>query len=204
MDRTYNQGMISCILLTAGNSSRFGSPKALVKLSNLTIIEQIQNVLIGSNLDEIIVVLGAFAEDIKQYLLKHKKIKVVYNKDYNLGQTSSFKAGLTAVSKQSQGVMLLPVDFPLVQTATINLLISQFQSRNASVLIPTYQNKKGHPPVFSRTLRKDFMALKDSEGLNTVAHKHAQEVCLCPVPDEGIVLSFNTPEEWAEVARHIQ
>ena len=69
--------MISCILLSAGYSSRFGSPKALAKLNGQTIIEQLQKILVASILDEIIVVLGAFAEDIKSYLLKHKKIKLV-------------------------------------------------------------------------------------------------------------------------------
>lgn len=201
MNRNYNLEMISCIVLSAGYSSRFGSPKALAKLNNLTVIEQIQNVLIASNVDEVVVVLGAFAEDIKQSLLKHKKIKVVYNKDYNLGQTSSFKAGLNAVAKPSGGIMLLPVDFPLVKTTTINLLLDQFARQKPLMLIPTYQNKKGHPPVFSGTLIEELAALKDSEGLNTIAHKHANEVRLGPVEDEGILLSFNTPEEFAEVSR---
>src|SRR3990167_701833 len=109
--------MISCIVLSAGQNSRFGSPKALAKFKGRTVIEHLQIVLIASDLDEIIIVLGAFVNDIKPYLLKHKKIKVVYNKDYNLGQTSSFQTGLKVMDQQSQGVMLLPVDFPLVQTA---------------------------------------------------------------------------------------
>lgn len=193
--------MISCIVLSAGYNSRFGSPKALAKFNHLTVIEQIQNVLIASNIDEIVIVLGAFAEDIKQSLLKHTKIKVVYNKDYNLGQTSSFKAGLSAVAKPSDGIMLLPVDFPLVKTTTINLLLDQFTRQKHLIIIPTCQAKKGHPPIFRGTLIEELSALKDSEGLNTIAHKHANEVRLSPVEDEGILLSFNTPEEFTEVAR---
>ncbi|VAX34845.1 hypothetical protein MNBD_UNCLBAC01-1087, partial [hydrothermal vent metagenome] len=86
--------MLSCILLSAGASARFGSPKALAKQpsNNRPIIEKIQKTLLKTKIDEIIIVLGAHAESIKPFLLKHKNIKVVYNKDHNFGQTSSFKA----------------------------------------------------------------------------------------------------------------
>lgn len=195
--------MVSCVLLCAGYSSRFGSPKALAVLGGLRLIEKFQNILIASDLNEVIVVLGAHSADIEPYLLKHKKIKVVYNKDYNLGQTSSFKAALRAVSPSSQGIMLLPVDFPLIQAATINSLVNEFNrlKQKPLILIPTFQNKKGHPPIFHQSLAKEMGALKDEEGINTIVHRCADKVQLCPVTDEGILLSFNTREELAEISR---
>ena len=196
--------MISCVLLSAGYSSRFGSPKALVNFDGSKLIERLQNILLASNLDEIIVVLGANAQDIEPYLLKHTKIKVVYNKDYNLGQTSSFKAGLKTVSVSSKGIMLLPVDFPLIAAATIKGLVDQFSRREPLVLIPTYLNKKGHPSVFHQSLAQELLALKDEEGINTVVHRHTDEVQLCPVKDEGILLSFNTREELAELTSRLK
>ena len=99
--------MISCILLSAGLSKRFGSPKALADISGVSVIRYIQNTLIESKIGEIVVVLGANKEKIKSHILNHKKIKVVYNKDYNFGQTSSFKAGLSQISNDSKGIMLL-------------------------------------------------------------------------------------------------
>lgn len=193
--------MISCILLCGGYSSRFGSPKVLAVIAGTPVIQRLQEILLASNLDEIIVVLGANVTEIEPYLLKHKRIKVVYNKDYNLGQTSSFKAGLQAVSAFSQGIMLLPVDFPLIQPDTVNLLIQAFQRQQPRILIPTYQNKKGHPPIFNGLLRKELLALNDNEAINTLARKHADGLQLCPVTDEGVVLSFNTREEFEEIVR---
>jgi len=193
--------MISCVLLCGGHSSRFGSPKALAVISGKPVIQRLQETLLGSNLDEIIVVLGAKAVDIEPYLLKHKKIKVVHNKDYNLGQTSSFKAGLKEVSLSSQGIMLLPVDFPLLEPGTVNFLIETFEHQAPHILIPTYQGKKGHPPIFNGLLKKELLALNDNEGINTIAHKHADGLRLCPVMDQGILLSFNTREEFEEIIR---
>ena len=85
--------MITCILLSAGLSERFGSPKALACLSDSTVIEHLQNTLLQSCCDKIIVVLGAHASLIQPFIFIHSRIRVVYNKDYYFGQTSSLQAG---------------------------------------------------------------------------------------------------------------
>src|SRR3989344_7860118 len=114
--------MISCLLLSAGFSSRFGSPKALARLNDRALIEHLQELLLATQLHEVIIVLGHGAEQIKPFLFKHKKIKVVYNKDYKFGQTSSFKCGLKEVALQAAGIMLLPIDYPVIKAETFDTL----------------------------------------------------------------------------------
>ena len=191
--------MITCIVLSAGFSSRFGSPKALAELDGQPLIVSLQNKLLTTNVDEIIVVLGHSADNIKPHLLNHKKLKVVYNKDYNFGQTSSFKAGLTAVSEKCTGILLLPVDFPFVAAATVSAECAHFAKKKSTILIPTYQAKKGHPPVFHASLKKDFLALDNDQGINTVSWQRSAEVNLLATDDPGVTASFNTPEEWEKL-----
>ena len=74
--------MVSCLLLAAGSSQRFNSPKALAPINGKTVIEHLQNILLATPLDEVIIVLGAHQEAIKPFLLNHKRVKVVYNKDH--------------------------------------------------------------------------------------------------------------------------
>ena len=145
--------MVSCILLSAGESLRFGSPKAIAKINAKTVIEHVLDTLVASPLEEIVVVLGAHQDDIKPYLFKHKKVKSVYNKDYNLGQTSSFKAGLCAVSKKTKGMLLLPVDYPLVTSKTITTVVHNFLEKIPLIQLPMYDQKRGHPPIFNVRLR---------------------------------------------------
>lgn len=191
--------MISCILLSAGLSSRFGSPKALALLGEISIIEHLQNILISANIFEIIIVLGASSDKIKPRLLDHKKIICVHNKDYHLGQTSSFKMGLKNVSQKSSGVMLLPIDYPLVKTKTLNILCDYFLESKPPLLIPVYKDQKGHPPIFNTKLTPQLLELVDSEGLNVFQQKIKSQTVLYPVNDQGVVLSFNTPLEFAEL-----
>lgn len=191
--------MISCLLLSAGFSSRFGSPKAIARINGQTLIEHLQGLLLSTQLDEIIIVLGHGAEQIKPFLFKHRKIKVVYNKDYKFGQTSSFKCGLKDVSAQATGILLLPVDYPLIKSETLRALITFFEDKKPLVLIPSYQGKKGHPPVLAAGLKNEFLALKNSLGVNTVIHHHIDDVTVLPVDDSGVIKSFNTKEEFGKL-----
>ena len=191
--------MISCLLLAAGSSKRFGSPKALAMVDGKTVIQHIQMTLVNSNVGEIVVVLGDHVESIKSHILNHKRVRVVYNKDYNLGQTSSFKAGLRAVSLESSGIMLLPVDVPFIKTATVNSLIEEFDKNNPAILIPTYQEKKGHPPIFNVYLKDELLCWQDTFGLNEFARKHQADSVAISAGDEGVLRSFNTPSEFEEI-----
>jgi CTP:molybdopterin cytidylyltransferase MocA len=191
--------MITCILLAAGESARFGSPKPLAPIGKKTVIESIQEQLLKTSVSEIIVVLGAASERIAPFVLKNPRIKKIINTNYVLGQTSSFKTGLSAVDPQASGLMLLPVDMPAIKTATINLLIDVFLEKKPLLLMPTFQDKNGHPPIFSAKLSLEFKNLKDDEPLSTIQHRYADAARKVPVTDQGTRLSFNTPEEFKEL-----
>ncbi len=195
--------MVSCLLLSAGFSSRFGSPKALALVHDRTLIERLQELLLATQLHEVVIVLGHDAERIKPFLFKHKQIKVVYNKDYKFGQTSSFKCGLKQVSPEATGILLFPIDYPLIKNETVQVLISIFERKKPLALIPTYQEQKGHPPIFNASLKNEFLALKDAEGVNTVIYRHADDVDLMPVDDPGVLKSFNTKKEFERIKREL-
>jgi CTP:molybdopterin cytidylyltransferase MocA len=164
-----------------------------------TVISRLQKMLIASKVHEIIVVTGADAEQITPHLLNHKKIKHVHNKNYILGQTSSFQAGLTEVCPSSTGLMLLPIDFPLVKTQSIDFLIEKFSQNPDKILIPSFDSRNGHPPIFPSDLRNEFLALKPSEGLNVIQQRYPERVKLIEVSDKTVTQSFNTPPELKDL-----
>jgi molybdenum cofactor cytidylyltransferase len=195
--------MISGILLSAGLSHRFGSPKALAKVHGKTVINHLQQMLIKSQVDEIIVVLGAHADEIKPHLLNHTKLKVVYNKDYNFGQTSSFKVGLRSISEGVEGVLLIPVDHPFIEQQTVDTLIRYFRDDSPLIVLPAFNGKKGHPPIFSAKLKEEFLALDNESGLNMIAHAHHNETAILSVKDPGTIKSFNTQEEFETLRQQL-
>lgn len=196
--------MISCILLAAGESRRFQSPKALAVFNGLALIEFTLKKLLATTLEEIVVVLGSNNELIKPHVLKDKRLKCVLNTNYQLGQTSSFKTGLKTTDPRALGVLLLPIDLPLIKPETIDTLIDYFIKQAPLVLVPTFENKKGHPPVFSDDLRDELMCLNDDQPLSEILNRHEKEILIYPVNDEGVVLSFNTQEEFQKIKDKIE
>ena len=189
--------MISCILLTAGESQRFGQPKALAQIQNSTAIEILQHKVLQSLMKELIVVTGAHEHLVKPLVFNHSNIRIVHNKDYKFGQTSSFQQGILSCDSQSDGFMLLPVDCPFVLTDTMDTLIKHFETNKPSLLIPTYQSKKGHPPIFHKKLKPEILKLDVHKGLNHLIAHHPSQ--LLEINDPGIVWSFNTQEELDKI-----
>lgn len=189
--------MITCILLSAGISQRFGSPKALAKLDDCSVIEHIQKTLLKSLCDEIIIVLGSEADLIYPYIFKHTRIRVVYNKNFNFGQTSSIQAGVKDIKNDRNDFMLLPVDCPLVTALSINKIIEYFNAASPDIVIPSYQNKKGHPPVFHHHLIPEILNLPLNLGLNSLFVAHRPQIL--EIDDPGIIKSFNTLEEFQKI-----
>ncbi|MCB9757431.1 MAG: nucleotidyltransferase family protein [Candidatus Omnitrophica bacterium] len=197
------KAMISLILLSGGVSSRFGSPKALVDWNGCSLISSLQERLILTQIDEIIIVLGAHVHQIKPQVLNHNKIRIVYNKNYNLGQTSSLKIGLQQVSNAAEGVGFLPIDFPLILSQTIDDLVSEFLSKRPLILIPSFQGQAGHPPFLDISLRDKILNLPDYNGLNIFLKEHHRGVRYFDVIDSGVVSSFNTPDELKELRNKV-
>jgi molybdenum cofactor cytidylyltransferase len=193
----YNVFMITCVLLAGGSSTRFGSPKALASMSGDTVIQHVQNTLLQSSCDNIIVVLGDHAHQIMPSIFIHNRIRVVYNKHYNLGQISSVQEGWRQAEDSSEGVMFLPVDCPLVQASSIDKVIHHFKEFRSDVLIPSYQNKKGHPPIFHQRLKPKALDLAMDQGLNSLFTDHLPQTI--EIDDSGIVKSFNTPQELENI-----
>ena len=191
--------MVSCIILSAGLSSRFGGPKALAPLDSGTVIQYMIKTLISTNVDDVVVVLGAHKSIIKPYILKHKHVRIVYNKDYILGQTSSFKAGLKNLDKACTAAFLLPIDYPLVEAETFNTLIRALdRGGSRCIAVPTWNGLKGHPPLFSLKLRPEILGLAESEGMNQIIRRNAALTVLVPVEDRGVWATYNTLQEYRQ------
>ena len=193
--------MISCVILSAGFSERFGSPKALANINGKTNIAFLLEKLIKCNLSEIVVVLGFEHEKITQHVFKHNLLNLVYNKDYKFGQTTSVIAGLKKTSTKSDEFLILPIDCPFVRPQTVDQLIVNFKRNTSDILIPMYQNRRGHPPVFNQKVKDAILKLDIAKGINTVLKDETYTTNVLDTDDPGVTETFNTPEELNEILK---
>ena len=96
---------ISGLILGAGASQRFGQPKQLLPFGGTTllgwVVAQAER---ASGLDELVVVLGRAADQIRERV-DFGAMRVVENPVFGEGCASSYRAGIAALNPQSQAIM---------------------------------------------------------------------------------------------------
>jgi molybdenum cofactor cytidylyltransferase len=192
--------MISGILLAAGESRRMGSPKALLRYQGQTFIERICTAFLSAGVDELIVVLGARAAELRPALPAHPILRTVENPRYFQGQLSSLMTGVGALSPESEAAVVNLVDHPLVTAETIQALIDSFRTAPLPILIASYQGRRGHPVLFSSQVYGEILAAPLDQGAKVVVRKDPSRVREVQLNDPGILADIDTPEDYA---RHI-
>ena len=117
------------IILAAGASTRFGEPKQLLRLKDKCLLEWVVDAALKSELNRIVLVLGYAHQKILQSLeekIKHSKLLVAINPHYEKGQSLSLQTGLLKIKNDYPAVMFLLGDQPMLNTATINVLLERF------------------------------------------------------------------------------
>jgi molybdenum cofactor cytidylyltransferase len=129
MNAQQKRSAVAAVVLAAGMSRRMGTPKQLLRIGGKTILEDTLQNVCGSNIGEIILVLGHGADDI-QKTIATENLKVVVNPDYQQGMGTSLRSGLAAVSTDATAALIVLADQPWVTAETLNSLIACHQSES--------------------------------------------------------------------------
>ncbi|MFL2746394.1 MAG: NTP transferase domain-containing protein [Dehalococcoidia bacterium] len=186
---------VSAILLSAGKSTRMGSPKALLDWQGIPLIQyQIQN-LIDGGVSQVIVVLGHNSKEISKFIYS-SKTKILINDEYQEGKVTSILKGVSAVSDISSDIMILSVDQPRGHKIITHLIRSHSDSKSL-ISVPSNGFKSGHPIIFSYKLKSKLMEISESKkGLKALINEHRNRLNFVNFHNEMIFLDINTPQEY--------
>ena len=185
--------MLAAAILAAGESRRMGSPKALVPFRGVNFVEHLVNATHHPRVGVTRIVLGAGAEDIRAKL-KVDPAMIVVNPDWELGQLSSIHAAIRSLPEGTEGMILAPVDHPLVSANLVSQLIKKFDESGRRIVLPTFHGRRGHPVIFRAALYDELLAASPDVGARQVVWAHEQELGEVPTEEEGVVLNLNDPE----------
>lgn len=194
--------MIIAVVLSAGESSRMGRPKALLPIEGQKFIERIIRVIGQSRVGRTIVVLGHHADQLRGQI-EHLPVEVVINPDYRSGQLSSLQAAIRHISGDDRcdGMLVHLVDHPFIDVALVDALIESFFETKKMIVVPRYKGKRGHPVIFSRELFGELLNAPLDQGAKAVVNAHRQETLEIEWQDEGITLDIDTPELYRQHVR---
>ncbi len=189
---------VAGVILAAGGSSRFGEIKQLLPWKNKNIINTVVETAALADLDPILVVLGANAGLI-QASLDNETVQVVNNTDWDKGQSTSLKAGVTAIRQTVDGVLFLLCDQPHLTVNLVNAVVEE-GLRSGKVVTPIIDDRRANPVYFPASCFPLFDTLEGDAG-------GRQIIPACPhttLPwlDDWMARDIDTPEDYRALRDH--
>ena len=151
---------VAGVILAAGASRRLGEPKQLVRLHGETLLERSVRVAVEAGCSPVLVVLGASSEAIlAQSTLA--PAHVVLNPEWQEGMASSIRAGIQALPRTMQAVLLLTCDQPAVTSEHLRRLAAE---ASAEPVASAYAGRNGVPAYFPAAIFKELVQLSGDQG----------------------------------------
>jgi len=180
------------IILAAGGSERFGTPKQLAHWKGKPLIRHVVENALASNLSEIIVVVGAVVDPLIR-VIKDLPVKVIHNQEWIAGQGTSMHAGLKEIKPQSGSVLFLLSDQPQVSPDLINALLQHHSETLAPIIAPAYQGSRGNPVLFDRVTFPALKEINAETGGRAIFNQFPPQ--LLAWSNENILLDIDTPSD---------
>jgi molybdenum cofactor cytidylyltransferase len=98
---------------------------------------------------------------------------------------------------ESIGAFLLLVDHPVVDTETIEAMISSAAPNR--IVQPTFKGRRGHPVFLGAEVLKEILRLPSSQGADVVVRRDPSRITEIPVNAAGILTDIDTPEDYEKL-----
>ncbi|MFN8433793.1 MAG: selenium cofactor biosynthesis protein YqeC [Anaerolineales bacterium] len=187
------------IILAAGKSSRYGQLKQLLDWKGKSFVRHVAETALQAGLQPVVVVTGFRHADVESHL-QDLPVLIVYNPDYEQGQSTSIKAGLNALPQNTGAALFLLADQPQIPLAVIQALVEAHSIERNAILAPlVLEEKRANPVLFDRSTFPDLMQLTGDVGGRGVFNKH--KVSYIPWHDDILILDVDKPEDYERLKR---
>ncbi len=186
---------VTAIVLAAGQSRRMGQPKMLLPWGETTVLGKVLETLKSAGVDEIVVVTGGAREQVEAIV--GESAQVVFNPEYaNSEMLSSIQCGLGAIKPKARAALICLGDQPQIQVRSVQVILQEYESTGASLIVPSYQMRRGHPWLVSAELWKEILEMHSPESTRDFLNRHALEIKYINVDTPSILADLDTPDEY--------
>lgn len=182
------------LVLSGGKSSRLGKPKQLLEINGIPLIRHIVQVSEESDLGPVMIVTGAYQEQINPIL---KDQMLIENKDWEEGMASSIRAGVQYVIENHtdiDGLFILVTDQPYLHKSILQELYKEQQKENFLAVASRYNNQYGTPVLFHKDIWTDLLSLTGDVGARKILRTIKNQISSVPF-EEGI-FDLDTMEDY--------
>lgn len=190
--------MITAVCLLAGYSSRMGQPKQHIELGNKTFIERIvANLHENASFIGKVIMVGQANDSRSQNLAEQSGALWISNPNPDEGPLSSIRLALSHFEPDS-AMLMWPVDHPMVRPTTIRELCRHHFLQPEMIVVPSIDNRRGHPTIFPAGLLNEFQQIPENEGAKKILIQHPEMILHVVTDDVWVRKNLNTPQMLEE------
>jgi len=193
---------VAAILLAAGRSRRMSAFKPLLTFGERTVVEACIGNLREGGIEEIVVVLGHRADEMRERL-GHLPVRFAVNADAESEMGVSIARGVEKVSSEASAVFVALVDQPAIPPETIAFLNSEGKRTGARLVVPEYEGRGGHPVRIDLSFRDELMNLDPQRGLRGLFEAHHKEVLRVPVTSPYVARDMDRWDDYLALHREV-
>lgn len=184
------------LVLAAGASTRFGSPKQLVRVDGQPLLHRAVAAATAVAGHSVTVVLGANAELIAP-LLKHTSGSVIINRHWEEGLASSLRLGISRLPGSADGVLVTLADQPSLTSTDLQRIASAWRAQPEWMIAASYGGHTGVPAAFPRWSFPEFSQLRGDQGARAILARNADRCLRIPMPNAAI--DIDRPEDLLQI-----
>jgi len=179
-----------------------GAFKPLLPFGESTVIESCIINLRSAGIEEIIVVIGHRADDVRKQL-KEFDLGFAINPDPDSEMSASIALGVERVGPQAEAILIALVDQPAVSGEVIRQLIDEWRRTRARLIQPEYNGHGGHPILIDLAYRNELLTLDNERGLRALFDAHRKEVRRVPVESPYVARDMDTWEDYVGLHQEV-
>ncbi|CAN5554576.1 hypothetical protein BH20ACI3_BH20ACI3_30320 [soil metagenome] len=192
---------VSAILLAAGRSERMGAFKPLLPFGETTVIRNCIQNLRQAGVEDIVVVLGHRAEDLRQ-TLGDLRLRFATNPDSTSEMSASIACGIRELLPKTKGALIALTDQPAVPPDVIRAIVNEWTS-GERLVIPEFEGRGGHPVLVDLRFREELLNLNPSGGLRAFLKAHQEQVRRLPVNSPFIARDMDTWDDYRALHQEV-
>jgi molybdenum cofactor cytidylyltransferase len=188
---------LHAIVLAAGASRRFGSPKQLVRFEGQLLVQRAIAAATELAGPAVSVVLGAHAAEIVSNL-PPGSAGILINRGWQEGIASSIRLAVSRLPGACDGALIMLADQPLVAGSGLTRLAATWRRQPRRIIASRYGSVTGVPAIFPRWCFGDLASLRGDEGARVLLSRFGDHVVRLAMPEAAVDIDY--PEDLLELS----
>lgn len=195
MDTNPSPLRIGCVVMAAGNASRFGTNKLSATVGGKKLIVRALEALPREMLDRICVVTQY---DEVERIARGMDFACIRNDHPDWGVSHTIRLGTHALMEQSDAILYLVADQPLLRRESVARELDYFRQHPERIVAMSHDGVRGNPCIFPKRFFPELCALSGDVGGSAVIRRHANDLLLFEV-DARELADVDTPQTLHEL-----